>query len=111
VTDGKAPPSDAAQQFVFHARVALGIWLDGKKKTETFEQAMEALDDASVKLEKPPPSDAAPVALTAFEMAAQFYKDEVLTPEKPSSSELELLERFALWLRGHGNIARPEDAP
>ena len=56
-----AAPPDALKQFVFHARVALGCWLDGDGKKPCFEQAMEALDDASVKLEKVLPSDAAPV--------------------------------------------------
>ena len=86
------PPLDAAQQFVFHARVALGIWLDGKKKTEIFEQAMEALDDASAKLEKPPPSDAAPcptcgkfdhfLCLDIYypQREGHVYKDGVLQP-------------------------------
>ena len=55
----KPPSDDALKQFVFHARVALGCWLDGDGKKPCFEQAMEALDDASVKLEKVPPSDAA----------------------------------------------------
>ena len=63
VVEGVTPSSDAAQQFIFHARVALGIWLDGDGKKKVFEEAIEALDDASVKLEKAHSEDAAPTKL------------------------------------------------